>query len=128
MRTLALLCASLLLLACDPEPGCDPGYIPDHGLCVLPTKPPPVDDADGGSEGADSGSPFANDDSDFGRACEVQSDCGGNAPECAAPWLPLCTAVNCMQGTSQCPVDWMCVDISKWDRPFPEILSICLQY
>jgi hypothetical protein len=118
----------LCVAACDPEHPCDPGYEADHGLCLLITgTPQPA--ADGGAEDAGpGGGDFANDDSDFGRPCEVQSDCGGKAPECGAPQLPLCTAINCLQGESECPSDWTCLDISAWERPYPYVKSICIKY
>ena len=111
--------------ACDPDDPCDPGYYADHGLCVLDTDTPRPE-ADGGAEDDDAGG-FANDDGDFGRPCETQEDCGGKAPECGAPQLPLCTAINCLQGESQCPANWTCLDISNWERPYPYVLSICVK-
>jgi hypothetical protein len=116
-----------LVPACDPDQPCDPGYYADHGLCLRVLGTPNAD-ADGGSDDAGPGAGFANDDSDFGRPCAVAEDCGGKAPECAAPMLPLCTAVNCLQGESQCPATWTCLDISSWERPYPEIKSICIQF
>ena len=113
-------------VACDPDDPCDPGYYADHGLCVrITTTPEP--EADGGADDAGPGGGFANDDSDFGRPCEVQEDCGGKAPDCGAPQLPLCTAVNCLQGQSQCPASWTCLDISSWERPYPDIKSLCVR-
>lgn len=122
-----LLLFALSAAACDPEDPCDPGYYADHGVCVrIIGMPGPA--ADGGAEDAGPGGGFANDDSDFGRPCEVTEDCGGKAPECGAPQLPLCTATNCMQGASQCPADWTCLDISGWERPYPEIKSLCIKF
>jgi len=112
--------------ACDPDDPCDPGYYADHGLCVRRPDTPKLD-ADGGVVEDDAGGGYANDDSDFGRPCATQEDCGGKAPECGAPQLPLCTAINCLQGESQCPVNWTCLDISSWERPYPYVLSICVQ-
>ena len=128
--TWVVLSIVLSAAACDPDDPCDPGYYADHGLCVR-NMAPPRPAADGGAEGEDAGSGdtvFSNDDSDFGRPCEVQTDCGGKAPECGAPELPLCTAINCLQGESQCPADWICLDISSWERPYPYVKSICVQY
>lgn len=116
------------LFACDPEHPCDPGYKADHGLC-LRENGGSGPEADGGSEDAGpSDSSYDNDDeSAFGRTCEKMSDCGGKAPICAAPMLPLCTAVNCMQGESKCPGDWTCLDVSTWDRPDTSVKSICVK-
>lgn len=124
---LLLLWALCGATACDPDNPCDPGFYADHGVCVRIIAPPKPD-ADGGAEDAGPGGGFANDDSDFGRPCEVQEDCGGRAPECGAPMLPLCTAVGCLQGQSQCPADWQCLDISGWERPYPEVLSFCVKF
>jgi hypothetical protein len=108
-----------VLGGCDPDDPCDPGYFADHGVCVPIVEKPGA--ADGGEEDAGSGG-----DADFGRACHTDSDCRGKAPACGAPMLPLCTAVNCLQGESTCPATWTCLDISGWERPYPEVLSLCL--
>jgi hypothetical protein len=127
LRTWMLTVASVSSFACDPDDPCDPGYYADHGVCVgILEMPEPK--ADGGSDDAGPNHGFANDDTDFGRACELDSDCGGKAPACGAPMLPLCTAVNCIQGEAQCPPAWTCLDISNWDeRPYLEVLSICVK-
>lgn len=126
-RAWMLVCAlGASMTACDPEDPCDPGYYADHGLCVriVDTRRP---EAGSGEDDAGPGGGYANDDSDFGKPCDVQEDCGGNAPMCGAPMLPLCTAVNCMQGESQCPDDWTCLDISTWEGPYPEVKSLCVK-
>jgi hypothetical protein len=126
LKSLGLFFSVCGLLACDPEHPCDPGYKADHGVC-LRENGGSGPEADGGSEDAGPAESYDNDDSAFGRTCEKQSDCGGKAPVCGAPMLPLCTAVNCMQGESQCPATWTCLDISNWERPDPSVKSICVQ-
>ena len=121
------LCGVVSWAACDPDDPCDPGYVADHGVCVR-TMELPRTDADGGAGDAGADGGFANDDSDFGRPCEVMQDCGGKAPMCGAPMLPLCTAINCLQGESQCPGDWTCLDVSSWAQAYPGVESLCIKF
>ena len=114
--------------ACDPDDPCDPGYYADHGLCVRDTTAPSPAADSGADDAGPGGVTFANDDTDFGRPCAVQEDCGGKAPACGAPQLPLCTAVNCLQGESECPADWTCLDVSSWTQASPDVTSICVQF
>lgn len=125
LRSLGLVVVTLLF-ACDPEHPCDPGYRADHGVCLkesVAVRP----DADGGSDDGGPVPSFGAAEDVFGRTCEKASDCGGKAPVCGAPMLPLCTAVNCLEGDSECPDDWTCLDVSSWERPVPEIKSICVK-
>ena len=112
--------------ACDPENPCDPGYYADHGVC-LRTVEAPRDDADGGADDSGANEYAGGDESAFGRPCQTREDCGGSAPECGGPMLPMCTAVNCQQGASRCPADWTCLDVSGLDRPDPEVKSLCIR-
>ena len=110
---------------CDPDNACDPGYMPDHGLC-LPVSGAPKPDSGAEDDAGPSRDP-KGDDSDFGRSCAVQEDCGGKAPLCGAPQLPLCTAANCLQGESECPADWTCIDVTSYGLQYPEVLSVCVK-
>ena len=105
--------------ACDPDDPCDPGYYADHGACLMP--PPKREDA-GLVDGA---VPF--NESDFGYVCSSNADCGGSAPTCGAPQLPICTAVNCLAGATRCPTGWNCLDISAW-TPDPSVQSVCVNF
>jgi len=47
----------------------------------------------------------------FGKTCTAQSDCGGDAPVCAAPHAPYCTQIMCNPGEANagvCPPGWTC--------------------
>lgn len=49
--------------------------------------------------------------SDFGKSCTTASDCGGNAPICGAPQLPVCLNIMCSTGEVNagiCPATWTC--------------------
>ena len=124
-----LLCASASLSACELDDACDPGYREDHGACIPLVQRSDAGgdaDADGGTaDGGASGS-YSGDDSDFGRPCQTMQDCGGKAPVCAAPMLPRCTAINCLQHESECPASWTCLDISMVSTS-PVVKSICVQ-
>lgn len=115
-----------LLLACGPwscapSDPCDPGYYADHGAC-LRMAPNKMNEHDAGTSDAAA----AFDESDFGYSCTTDADCGGSAPACGAPRLPICTAINCLNGQSRCPTDWMCLDVSAW-TPDPKIQSVCVK-
>jgi len=115
-----LLCCGALLAACDPDDPCDPGYFEDYGVCLR--KAPRVE-RDAGADAGDAAEPF--DESDFGYTCSSDADCGGSAPSCGAPRLPICTVINCLDGASRCPASWTCLDISSW-TPDPKIQSVCV--
>jgi hypothetical protein len=115
--------AAACLPACDPTDACDPGYYADHGACFLP-RPPRDPSADAGSA-PDGAVPF--NEQDFGYACTTDADCGGSAPRCGSPQLPICTAVNCLSGEGRCPATWKCLDVSTW-TPDPKIQSVCVNF
>jgi hypothetical protein len=127
LRRSALLAAvscGLGLAACIPEDACDPGYIHDHGFCykdaglVYPT-------VDGSSE--DGGESPGNPNATFGTPCDSQDDCGGIAPVCGGPELPICTNINCLDDRELCPSDWQCLDIKKYGQ-LPGIDSVCVDF
>jgi hypothetical protein len=129
-RSAAFACAlyCLGLAACDPKDPCDRGYRADHGFCYL---------VDAGFDWAndaqvsenDSGAPLTNPDAMFGSPCVLQSDCGGVAPVCGGPMLPICTAVNCLEtGTSTCPSGWQCIDVTKYNASGPGVTSVCIKF
>lgn len=108
-------------LGCEPDDPCDPGYYADHGACLR--MAPPKTDA--GEAPGDAAMPF--NESDFGYSCTSDADCGGSAPSCGAPRLPICTAINCLTGGGRCPASWNCLDISTW-TPDPKIQSVCVNF
>jgi hypothetical protein len=108
------------LLACDPSDPCDPGYRADHGACLRTATKMMEQDA-GQSDAA-----MEFDESDFGYSCTTDADCGGSAPSCGAPRLPICTAINCLNGAAKCPSSWECLDVSAW-TPDPKIQSVCVK-
>lgn len=122
-----MLVFALGAAACDPDNPCDPGYSADHGICIPSVDSWTPDAGSGDDDDAGPGAGSANGDTYFGKPCEVMQDCGGKAPMCGAPMLPLCTAINCLEGESECPGDWTCLDISSWERPYPEVKSICVK-
>jgi hypothetical protein len=110
--------------ACDPDDACDPGFYADHGYCYLSDGgPSPFSDT---GLDADSGELIQNPNATHGMSCVEQSDCGGVAPACGGPMLPICTSINCLTGGSGCPPGWLCVDISKYE-PAPGVTSVCVQ-
>jgi len=118
------VCVLFLLLACalwgcEPDDPCDPGFTADHGACLR--MAPKMVEQDAGT--SDAAAEF--DESDFGYSCTTDADCGGSAPACGAPRLPICTAINCLNGQSRCPSNWMCLDVSSW-TPDPKIQSVCV--
>jgi hypothetical protein len=122
-RLVALLLCSACFLACDPSDPCDPGYYADHGACLLPS---PRRDGSGDA-GTDDAGPQPFNEKDFGYACATDADCGGSAPSCGAPQLPVCTAINCLGGAVRCPSTWNCLDVSAW-TPDPAIQSVCVNF
>ena len=127
MTRLARLCTLLVcyagLNACNPDDPCDPGYVADHGACLRQARP--KSDNDAGAPSTDAATPF--DVNDFGYTCATDADCGGSAPSCGAPRLPICTAVNCLTGMGRCPDTWNCLDVSSW-TPDPKIQSVCVNF
>jgi hypothetical protein len=123
----ALCC--LGLVACDPSDPCDSGYRADHGYCVLADAgfdwfpDAQVLDADGGEP------PASNPDATFGSPCVLQSDCGGMAPVCGGPMLPICTDINCLDtGTNTCPSGWECIDVTKYMASAPGVNAVCIKF
>jgi hypothetical protein len=60
----------------------------------------------------------------FGKTCEVPADCGGDAPICAAPQLPICTQILCGVGEENegaCPAAWQCLSV-------PPNPSVCYKF
>lgn len=119
---LALGCC--LLWACDPEDACDEGYYADHGFCYVADAQTDLMVPDASAD--DSGVPMNDPNATFGKPCSVQSDCGGIAPVCGGPMLPVCTNINCMD-TNLCPTGWLCVDVTKYS-PAPGVTSACIQF
>lgn len=124
MRIIALACVlwSCAIAACDPSDPCDPGYFEDHGYCYL---------LDGGFDWRDAaldedGGADSNPNATFGSPCVKQSDCGGIAPICGGPMLPLCTQIQCLD-TTLCPAGWQCFDITKYAQEIaPGVTSACI--
>lgn len=108
----------LALGACNPSDRCDPGYTVDHAACV-PNRPMNADDGDAGPKR------FNDDYTDFGLSCATSADCGGAAPFCAAPNLPVCTQLDCLGNGKICPPDWLCMDVSAFS-PDPRVSSLCI--
>jgi hypothetical protein len=109
------------LVACDPDNPCgDPSYYADHGMCLRVVHP-----ADGGADD-DAGPDAARPDTEFGAPCTTSADCGGRAPVCGAPMLPVCTVTNCLEKNLACPPTWTCFDVSAWTTD-PEVQSVCVR-
>lgn len=121
-RCFVLLLVLLPTLGCDPRDPCDPGQYADHGACY--PRLPGLDA--GGSDAASADGAAKNPGATFGTPCTTHAQCGEDAPNCGAPMLSYCTAVNCMSGAATCPADWECFDI-RGLSPLPEVTSICLR-
>lgn len=120
---LASVLSCLAITACDPSDACDRGYFADHGYCYLSDAGFDWRDA---SEEDDAGALDNNPSAMFGTACVKQSDCGGVAPVCGGPMLPLCTQIQCI-GTSLCPTGWQCFDVTKYMQDVaPGVTSVCI--
>lgn len=130
-RWAVLTLLMLTALACDPNDPCDPGDYEDHGVC----RALPAQDVDAGADassgdGDDGGSdPGEEQPADpyegFGEACADDGDCP-SVLVCGGEMLPYCTQVNCLDESSTCPPDWMCLDVTGLS-PDPNVTSICLQ-
>ena len=123
----ALYCFGLA--ACDPNDPCDSGYFADHGYCyLLDAGFDWVSDAQVADE--DGGLPSSNPNATFGLPCTLQSECGGKAPVCGGPMLPICTDINCMDtGANICPSGWQCIDITKYGTAAaPGVTSVCIKF
>ena len=120
MLTLAAVSCWFGLLACDPENACDSGYYADHGYCLRHV----MLDA---SVAEDGGEIMQNPNATFGTSCTSHSDCGGEAPVCGGPLLPVCTTINCLDtGEDICPAPWTCVDVTKY-MPGPGVTHTCVK-
>jgi hypothetical protein len=122
--TLAALASVGVLAGCDPKHPCDKGYYADHGFCYL------MDAGndwylDASIDGEDGGVVPQNPNAMYGSPCKLQSDCGGEAPVCGGPMLPLCTTINCE--SAGCPVGWSCIDVSKYPGVAPGVISVCIE-
>lgn len=65
--------------------------------------------ADGGAKASGPGS---NPDATFGTPCQVDAECGGDAPVCATDPLFYCTQLDCKDGEANagaCPDGWTCL-------------------
>jgi hypothetical protein len=123
---LCLLLCCCALWACDPEDACDKGYYADHGYCYVSDAQTDLMVVDG-SDG-DGGEPAHDPNATFGKPCSLQSDCGGIAPVCGGPMLPVCTNINCLEtGKDTCPTGWTCVDVTKY-APSPGVNSACINF
>lgn len=125
------LCVCAGLGACDPDDPCDPGYYPDHGACLRTAASPDAGSAGRAAEAdADAGESYGAkppfNAADFGTACSTDADCRGSAPVCGGAMFPICTAVNCKDGSVACPESWTCLDIAAFS-PDPTIRSACVQ-
>jgi hypothetical protein len=118
-----LLACVLASAACDPEDPCDKGYRADHGFCWLLDA---GNDWYGDPEVDDAGVPKSNPDATFGTECMLQSDCGGDAPVCGGPMLPICTVTNCEN--TGCPNGWTCIDVTKYMASAPGVTSVCINF
>jgi len=129
LGAMAFSLAGLALSACQDDDPCDEGQVYKYAGCV------PLPKATGGSTGSGGGSgdPEAGGgsggaptqaESQFGKACADATECGGDAPLCGAPQLPICTQILCLPGEMNegaCPADWMC--ISSGSNP-----SACVKF
>jgi hypothetical protein len=120
-------CALLsVVVACDPEQACEPGFRATFGSCVAITP------ADAGKAKSDSGGdddggagscePYAR----FGDACQTNDQCGCGAPTCMTDPLFYCSVTNCMGDTTVCPPGWNCLDVSQFSTD-PSVTSICFR-
>lgn len=104
-----LAAASAALAACEDDSPCDPGQVYRNSACY------PAPTATGGSTGNPgdgAAGETSGETSQFGKSCTSQDECGGDAPICGAPQLPMCTQINCAEGEANagaCPPDWMCI-------------------
>jgi hypothetical protein len=108
------------LAACDPSHPCDDGYYADHGMCLRIVAPA----VDAGAD-QDGGPARTNPNANFGDPCSSAAECGGKAPVCGAPMLPVCTLVNCLQDDIPCPPDWNCLDVTAFTTD-PKVKSVCV--
>jgi hypothetical protein len=122
------LCSCIGLAACDPGDACDRGYRADHGYCYLRDGGyDNLTDAQLGGGDNDSGEPTGNPNAKFGMSCTQQSDCGGIAPVCGGPMLPICTDINCLAtGRDTCPTGWQCIDVTKYMESAAGVSSVCI--
>lgn len=106
----ALASVSLLAVAgCWHDSPCEEGYVVVTDMCYkIPVAPAPAPAAEAGA-----GEAAAPATDTFGKTCTAQADCaGGTAPVCAAPQLPYCTQINCMDGEANagsCPTGFTCI-------------------
>lgn len=121
---LSTLGCVVAIAGCDPKRPCDEGYFADHGFCYLVDAGTDwfVDGAVGLDDG---GTVEQNPDATYGTPCKLQSDCGGVAPVCGGPMLPLCTTINCE--SAGCPSGWSCIDVTKYPGVAPGVMSVCIE-
>jgi hypothetical protein len=113
--------------ACDPDNACDKGFYADHGYCYVSDAQTELMAVDANVT-EDGGTLMQDPNATFGKPCSVQSDCGGVAPVCGGPMLPMCTNINCMEaGKDTCPSGWLCVDVTKYS-PTPGVMSACVSF
>jgi hypothetical protein len=127
-RAILWALCSVVVVACDPSDACDHGYRADHGYCYLIDAgyDPLTDGSAGADEDGGDAAPLQNPNAKFGSPCSQQSDCGGEAPVCGGPMLPVCTQINCMEGgQNTCPNGWDCIDVSKY-MPAPGVITVCI--
>jgi hypothetical protein len=117
---LSLVFVGLSLAACDPSDPCDPGYYSDHFFCLQ------IDASVGFLPDEDAGGPDPSKNTAHGTPCSKPSDCGGEAPVCGAPQLPVCTTVECLvDGKDMCPSGWTCLDVTRYAAMLP-VTSVCV--
>lgn len=113
--------APALLLGCRDDDPCDPGQVYKDSNCL------PIPTGTGGSTampGSGGAGGTGSEASQFGKTCATADDCGGDAPVCGAPQLPICTQVLCAAGEANegvCPPAWQCLTVA----PNP---SVCVNF
>lgn len=109
------------LPGCKDEDPCDPGEEPIGTACYpvaaggsggsAGTPQAGAANEGGAADGA-AGAPASNPDATFGTPCQVDAECGGDAPVCATDPLFYCTQLDCKDGEANagaCPDGWTCI-------------------
>jgi hypothetical protein len=117
-------------LGCQPTNACGAGFAQGEDEQCRPVASPsadagipPTDGGNGVVEDAAADAPTAPSGSSFGKTCASMADCGGDAPICGAPQLPMCTQIMCQAGEANagaCPADFTCLST-------PGNPSVCLK-